>query len=96
VNLSNSFDDLDSISDTIWTIIIDEETIFDNQSFEEVENFDYTPQKAGDNWFLIIANDSKQNVNSLSFPISIQPSSLVDIHFWNLSHYGSSIVGDSI
>ena len=96
VNLSNSFDDLDSISDTIWTIIIDEETIFDNQSFEEVENFDYTPQKAGDNWFLIIAYDSKQNVNSLSFPISIQPSSLVDIHFWNLSHYGSSIVGDSI
>ena len=96
VNLSNSFDDLDSISDTIWTIIIDEETIFDNQSFEQIENFDYTPQKAGDHWFQIIASDSKQNVNSLTFSISIQPSPLVDIHFWNISHYGSSIVGDSI
>ncbi len=96
VNLSNSFDDLDSISDTIWTIIIDEETIFDNQSFEQIENFDYTPQKAGNHWFQIIASDSKQNVDSLTFPISIQPSPLVDIHFWNISHYGSSIVGDSI
>ena len=96
VNLSNSYDDLDSIFDTRWTFILNQEPIFENETFDKIHSFDVGSLDAGSHWFIIMAWDSKDNINILSFSISIQPSPGVDLMVWNLSYSGDLVVGNTI
>ena len=96
VNLSNSYDDLDGINDTKWTFILNEETMFENLSFAAISTFNIEPLEAGSHWFIIMAWDSKGNMDTLSFSLAVQPAPGVDIRIANVSHYGTAIVGETM
>ena len=96
VNLTNSYDDIDSIMDTRWTFILNQEKVFENMTYADVSIFDVEPLEAGSHWFILMAWDSKDNVNLLSFSLSVQPAPGVDIRFWNLSYYGEPVIGNTI
>ena len=96
VNLTDSYDDLDSILDTRWTFILNQEPIFENKSWTAIEYFDLPPLEAGSHWFIFMAWDSKDNLNLLSFSIAVQPAPGVDIRVWNVSYFGVPIVGETL
>ena len=96
VNLSNSYDDLDSIYDTRWTFILNQEAQFENQSFADIETFEIEPLQAGSHWFILMSWDSKDNMNVLSFSIAVQPSPGANISIWNVSYDGTPTVGETI
>ena len=96
VNLTDSYDDLDSILDTRWTFILNQEPIFENKSWTDIEYFDLPPLEAGSHWFIFMAWDSKDNLNLLSFSIAVQPAPGVDIRVWNVSYFGVPIVGETL
>ena len=96
VNLTDSYDDLDSILDTRWTFILNQEPIFENKSWTDIEYFDLPPLEAGSHWFIFMAWDSKDNLNLLSFSIAVQPAPGVDIRVWNVSYFGVPIVGKTL
>ena len=96
VNLTDSYDDLDSILDTRWTFILNQEPIFENKSWTAIEYFDLPPLEAGSHWFIFMAWDSKDNLNLLSFSVAVQPAPGVDIRVWNVSYFGAPIVGETL
>tara|TARA_B100000676_G_scaffold113625_1_gene113238 strand:- start:6916 stop:9042 length:2127 start_codon:yes stop_codon:yes gene_type:complete len=96
LDISNSYDDIDSIVETRWTLILNQEPMFENETFEKIYTFDIGSLDAGSHWFIIMAWDSKDNINAISFSISIQPSPGVDLIVWNLSYSGQLVVGDTI
>lgn len=96
VNLTDSYDDLDSILDTRWTFILNQEPIFENKSWTAIEYFDLPPLEAGSHWFIFMAWDSKDNLNLLSFSMAVQPAPGVDIRVWNVSYFGAPIVGETL
>ena len=96
VNLSNSYDDLDSIYDTRWTFILNQEAQFENQSFTDIETFEIEPLEAGSHWFILMSWDSKDNMNMLSFSIAVQPAPGANISIWNVSYDGTPTVGETI
>ena len=96
VNLSNSYDDLDSIYDTRWTFILNQEAQFENQSFADIETFEIEPLEAGSHWFILMSWDSKDNMNMLSFSIAVQPAPGANVSIWNVSYDGTPTVGKTI
>ena len=96
VNLTNSYDDLDSIYDTRWTFILNQEPQFENQSFADIQTFEINPLEAGSHWFILMAWDSKDNMDMLSFSIAVQPSPGVDLRIWNISYDGIPAVGETL
>ena len=96
VNLSNSYDDLDSIYDTRWTFILNQEAQFENQSFADIETFEIEPLEAGSHWFILMSWDSKDNMNMLSFSIAVQPAPGANVSIWNVSYDGTPTVGETI
>ncbi len=96
VNLSNSFDDLDAIQDTRWTFYLNSEAQFENESFADIETFDLGPLAAGSHWLILMAWDSKDNMDMLSFSLAVQPGPGVDIRVWNVSYLGTPVVGQTL
>ena len=96
LNLTNSYDDLDSINQTRWTFILNQESQFENKSFSDIHLFPISLLEAGSHWFELYAWDSKGNMDMLSFPITVQPSSGIDIQIWNVSYEGTPTVGETL
>ena len=96
VNLTNSYDDLDSIYDTRWTFILNQEAYFENQSFSEIKTFEINSLEAGSHWFILMAWDSKDNMDVLSFSIAVQPAPGVNISILNVSYDGNPTVGENL
>lgn len=96
VNLSNSYDDLDAIEDTRWTFYLNTEALFENASFDEIETFEIGPLAAGSHWLVLMAWDSKDNMDMLSFSLAVQPGPGVDVRLWNLSYRGTPVVGQTL
>ena len=61
VNLTDSYDDLDSILDTRWTFILNQEPIFENKSWTDIEYFDLPPLEAGSHWFILDRKSTRLN-----------------------------------
>ena len=96
VNLTNSYDDLDSIYDTRWTFILNQEAYFENQSFSEIKTFEINSLEAGSHWFILMAWDSKDNMDVLSFSIAVQPAPGINISILNVSYDGNPTVGEAL
>lgn len=96
VNLSNSYDDLDSIDDTRWTFVLNQEIQFENESFADIMTFDVGPLEAGSHWLILMAWDSKDNMDMLSFSLAVQPGPGVDVRIWNVSYLGTPVVGQTL
>ena len=89
---SNSYDDLDSISNTKWHISIDGVTILETSSWSyEVEKLNLPKLAVGIHEVSIIAHDSKGNQRIENYPLTIFPNRGVDLEV--ISH---SIALDSL
>ncbi len=71
--LSDSFDDLDSIEDTMWNISLDGEIYRQNLNWSEAEKILLPPLEIGGHTINIQSTDSSSNSGNLSFQISIEP-----------------------
>ena len=71
--LSDSFDDLDSIDDTMWTISVDGEIYVQDSNWSTAEKTLLPPLEIGGHTINIQAEDSSSNSGNLSFQFSIEP-----------------------
>ena len=71
--LSDSFDDLDSIDDTMWTISVDGEIYVKDSNWSIAEKTLLPPLEIGGHTINIQAEDSSSNSGNLSFQFSIEP-----------------------
>ncbi|MCH1592277.1 MAG: hypothetical protein L7R66_04720, partial [Candidatus Thalassarchaeaceae archaeon] len=71
--LTESFDDLDGIDNTSWTVAVDGNEVFTNLSWSAAEKIEIPPQEIGYHVMAIRAQDSHGNIGVLSFQFSVEP-----------------------
>jgi len=77
---SNSYDDLDSIENTTWQILIDEEIYLETSNWSgEIEKFILPELEIGSHVVSITATDSKGNQKIENYPLIIFPNRGVDL-----------------
>ena len=69
---------------------------FENQSFSEIKTFEINSLEAGSHWFILMAWDSKDNMDVLSFSIAVQPAPGINISILNVSYDGNPTVGEDL
>ncbi len=77
---SNSYDDIDSIENTTWRILLDDEIIIkDSPWSSEIEKLNLSQLNVGSYEITIIVTDSKGNDKIETFPLMIFPKKGVDL-----------------
>ena len=71
ISLQQSFDDLDSINQTFWSLSIDDEEIVNNVSIYHIDKMILGPFVSGTHVFSIDAYDSSMNHQNLAFGLAI-------------------------
>ena len=75
---------------------MNQEIQFENESFADIMTFDVGPLEAGSHWLILMAWDSKDNMDMLSFSLAVQPGPGVDVRIWNVSYLGTPVVGQTL
>ncbi len=94
--LSDSFDDLDSIDDTMWTISVDGEIYVQDSNWSTAEKTLLPPLEIGGHTINIQAEDSSSNSGNLSFQFSIEPPLGFSIEVTDTSLSEKPEVGNSV
>ena len=96
ISLQQSFDDLDSINDTRWSLSIDSEIIVDNVSISQIDKMSLGPFTSGTHIFSIDAYDSSFNHQNLAFGLAISPNIGIDIQLISSEIDGSLVEGNTV
>ncbi|MBF27159.1 MAG: hypothetical protein CMA98_05350 [Euryarchaeota archaeon] len=96
ISLQQSFDDLDSINDTRWSLSIDNGIILDNVTMNQIDKMTLGPFTSGTHVFSIDAYDSSLNHQNLAFGLAISPSLGVDIELISTEIDGKLIEGNTV
>ena len=96
ISLQQSFDDLDSINDTRWSLSIDNEIIVDNVSISQIDKMSLGPFTPGTHIFSIDAYDSSFNHQNLAFGLAISPNIGIDIQLISSEIDGSLVEGNTV
>ncbi len=94
--LSDSFDDLDSIDDTMWTISVDGEIYVQDSNWSIAEKTLLPPLEIGGHTINIQAEDSSSNSGNLSFQFSIEPPLGFSIEVTDTSLSEKPTIGNSV
>ena len=94
--LSDSFDDLDSIDDTMWTISVDGEIYVQDSNWSTAEKTLLPPLEIGGHTINIQAEDSSSNSGNLSFQFSIEPPLGFSIEVTDTSLSEKPEIGNSV
>ena len=94
--LSDSFDDLDSIDDTMWTISVDGEIYVQDSNWSIAEKTLLPPLEIGGHTINIQAEDSNSNSGNLSFQFSIEPPLGFSIEVTDTSLSEKPSIGNSV
>ena len=94
--LSDSFDDLDSIDDTMWTISVDGEIFVQDSNWSIAEKTLLPPLEIGGHTINIQAEDSSSNSGNLSFQFSIEPPLGFSIEVTDTSLSEKPTIGNSV
>ena len=94
--LSDSFDDLDSIENTMWTISVDGEIYVPYSNWSIAEKTLLPPLEIGGHTINIQAEDSSSNSGNLSFQFSIEPPSGFSIEVTDTSLSEKPLIGNRI
>jgi len=76
IDLSNSFDDLDSIESILWTAELNGIIMFENQSWEEISRFSLPSLDFGRHDLVVSGIDLSGNIGHHSMIIEIYPSAI--------------------
>ena len=96
ISLSQSFDDLDAIEDTAWSLTIDGVVIVENVSMDMIDKMVLGPFDSGTHVFSIDSYDSSNNHQNLAFGLAISPIIGVNIEILSTSHEGKLVEGNSV
>ena len=96
ISLSQSFDDLDSIENTFWSLTIDSEIIVENVTMELIDKKILGPFTSGTHVFSIDSYDSSGNHRNLAFGLAISPNLGIDIEILSSSHQGRLVEGETV
>ncbi len=96
ISLSQSFDDLDSIENTFWSLSIDGEIIVENVTMELIDKKTLGPFTSGTHVFSIDSYDSSGNHRNLAFGLAISPNLGIDIEILSSSHQGRLVEGETV
>tara|TARA_B110000003_G_scaffold93625_1_gene95767 strand:+ start:6816 stop:8927 length:2112 start_codon:yes stop_codon:yes gene_type:complete len=96
ISLSQSFDDLDPIEDTFWSLTIDGEIIVENVTMELIDKKILGPFSSGTHVFSIDSYDSSDNHRNLAFGLAISPNLGVDIEVISSSYQGRLVEGENV
>ena len=94
--LTESFDDLDSISNTLWTVSINGIQEYTNISWSEAEKIELSNLEIGIYFVNIRATDSVGNLGDISFQFSIEPKEGFNLEITQIEVSGDQIVGNTI
>ena len=76
IDLKNSFDDLNSIDNIIWTAELNGITLFENQSWEDISRFSLPALDSGRHDLVVSGIDLSGNIGRHSMIIEIHPTTL--------------------
>jgi hypothetical protein len=96
ISLQQSFDDLDSIEDTSWSLSIDNEIIVTNVSIESIDKMILGPFNSGTHIFSIDSYDSSENHANLAFGLAVSPNLGINIETLSTSHQGKLVEGGTV
>jgi len=95
-NFTPSYDDLDAITDTSWTITVDDIIIVENVDWSEIELFTIGPLATGTHDIILEAWDSSGNKGGLAFQLKSFPNFGVDISVETSSYAGKLVDGEIV
>ena len=96
LTLTESFDDLDSILNTLWTVTINGDQKYTNVSWTEAEKIELSNLGVGIHSVEILATDSMQNSADISFQFSIEPKEGFNLEIIQTDISGDQIIGNTI
>ena len=96
LTLTESFDDLDSILNTLWTITINGDQKYTNVSWTEAEKIELSNLGVGIHSMEILATDSLRNSADISFQFSIEPKGGFNLEIIQTEISGDQIIGNTI
>jgi hypothetical protein len=96
ISLQQSFDDLDAIEDTLWSLTIDGEIEYENVSMQLIDKSSLGPFSSGTHIFSIDSYDSSGNHQNLAFGLAISPKIGIDIELLSNAHLGKLVEDQTV
>ncbi len=96
LTLTESFDDIDSILNTLWTITINGDQKYTNASWTEAEKIELSNLGIGIHSMEILATDSLGNSADISFQFSIEPKEGFNLEIIQTEISGDQFIGNTI
>tara|TARA_B100000459_G_scaffold80745_1_gene45081 strand:- start:4936 stop:7083 length:2148 start_codon:yes stop_codon:yes gene_type:complete len=96
LTLTESFDDIDSILNTLWTITINGDQKYTNVSWTEAEKIELSNLGIGIHSMEILATDSLGNSADISFQFSIEPKEGFNLEIIQTEISGDQFIGNTI
>ena len=96
LTLTESFDDLDNILNTLWTVTINGDQKYTNASWMEAEKIEFSDLGIGIHNVEILATDSLGNSADISFQFSIEPKEGFNLEIIQTDISGDQLIGNTI
>lgn len=96
LTLTESYDDLDSIMNTLWTVWINGDQKYTNVLWTEAEKIELSNLGVGIHSMEILATDSLVNSAYISFQFSIEPTEGFNLEIIQTEITGDQIIGNTI
>ena len=96
LTLTESFDDLDNILNTLWTVTINGDQKHTNASWMEAEKIEFSDLGIGIHNVEILATDSLGNSADISFQFSIEPREGFNLEIIQTDISGDQLIGNTI
>ena len=96
LTLTESYDDLDSIMNTLWTVWINGDQKYTNVLWTEAEKIELSNLGVGIHSMEILAIDSLVNSAYISFQFSIEPTEGFNLEIIQTEITGDQIIGNTI
>ena len=96
LTLTESFDDLDNILNTLWTVTINGDQKHTNASWMEAEKIEFSDLGIGIHYVEILATDSLGNSADISFQFSIEPKEGFKLEIIQTDISGDQLIGNTI
>ena len=96
LTLTESYDDLDSIMNTLWTVWINGDQKYTNVTWTEAEKIELSNLGVGIHSMEILAIDSLVNSAYISFQFSIEPTEGFNLEIIQTEITGDQIIGNTI
>ena len=96
LSLTQSFDDLDAIDDIFWEIKMNEEVLAEQAIWRDVEKTTLPITEAGTYILHVIATDSSNNMEQITWGLAVSPRLGVNISVLDIVIIGDLVEGETI